>query len=214
MVSSAELIQFLKNSEGRNLKGLNRLKTVYRPYICPFDQLLELIPLQSRVFDLGCGSGSLLSLIHHFRKPEKLGGIEISEVLVNNARQLLASADIPVSIYKYDGVNIPAEIADYNVVTMIDVFHHIPKDIQPDFFKQLYDKMPAKSILVFKDIDAASPFVYTNKLHDMLLAGEIGNEWSAGKLAAKLKESGFECSPTQYKHMLVYPHYTILARKP
>jgi 2-polyprenyl-3-methyl-5-hydroxy-6-metoxy-1,4-benzoquinol methylase len=213
MTSSKELIQFLKTSEGKNLKGLSRLKTIYRPFICPFDQLLDQIPKRSAVFDLGCGSGSLLSLINHFRDPAKLGGIEITNQLVENARLLLSSANIPVSINPYDGVSIPEEIGEYNVVTMIDVFHHIPPSIQTDFFSQLYRKMGNNSILIFKDIDASSPFVYANKLHDMLLAGEIGNEWKAGAITKKMEEVGFKCSKTEYKHMIVYPHYTIVARK-
>lgn len=213
MITSNELIGFLKTGEGRNLKGLNRLKTVYRPVICPFDQILEAIPTGKSVFDLGCGSGSLLSLIHHFRQPVRLGGIEISQVLVDNARLLLSTAKVPVSINKYDGTDIPAEIGQYDVVTMIDVFHHIPKPLQGGYFDQLYRKMAHGSVLVFKDIDAASPLVYTNKLHDLFLAGEIGNEWSGEQSARALADAGFQCSEIRYKRSFVYPHYTILAKK-
>jgi len=213
MVSSSELLDFLKSGEGANLKGLNRLKTVYRPYICPFDQILNLIPPESKVFDIGCGSGSLLSLIDHFCKPEKLGGIEIDDVLVENAKLLLSSSPVPVSVYKYDGITIPEEIKEYDIITMIDVFHHVPKSIQITFFDQLYQKMSIGSVLIYKDIDAESVFVYANKLHDMVLAGEIGNEWKAKDVAANLKKSGFACSGIIYKHMIFYPHYTIVATK-
>jgi len=213
MVSSSELLDFLKSGEGANLKGLNRLKTVYRPYICPFDQILNLIPPESKVFDIGCGSGSLLSLIDHFCKPEKLGGIEIDDVLVENAKLLLSSSPVPVSVYKYDGITIPEEIKEYDIITMIDVFHHVPKSIQITFFDQLYQKMSKGSVLIYKDIDAESVFVYANKLHDMVLAGEIGNEWKAKDVAANLKKSGFACSGIIYKHMIFYPHYTIVATK-
>ena len=213
MVSSSELLDFLKSGEGANLKGLNRLKTVYRSYICPFDQILNLIPPESKVFDIGCGSGSLLSLIDHFCKPEKLGGIEIDDVLVENAKLLLSSSPVPVSVYKYDGITIPEEIKEYDIITMIDVFHHVPKSIQITFFDQLYQKMSKGSVLIYKDIDAESVFVYANKLHDMVLAGEIGNEWKAKDVAANLKKSGFACSGIIYKHMIFYPHYTIVATK-
>lgn len=213
MATSQELIQYLKTSEGRNLKGLAHLKTVYRPVICPFDQILDLIPQGKKVFDLGCGSGSLLSLISEFSNPSQLGGIEVSQNLVDNARQLLSASKVPVNINFYDGLTIPDEIAEYDVVTLIDVFHHIPKPIQTSFFEQLYKKMTKGSMLIFKDIDGGSPLVYVNKLHDMLLAGEIGNEWRAEKAAAMLRKCGFECSEISYRRMLVYPHYTILAKK-
>ncbi len=208
-----ELIAFLKNGEGKNLKGLQKLKTIYRPYICPFDLLLEHIPDAECIFDLGCGAGSFLSILAHFKSPEALGGIEIKQDLIDAAKLLLAQYQIPVSLSVYNGNDIPEEIVNFNYVTMIDVFHHIPPAIQEAFISQLYTKMNAGSVLVFKDIDAASPFVYFNKMHDLILSSDMGNEYSASRMKGLLEKTGFSCSEIYYKQTFWYPHFYIIAKK-
>lgn len=214
MITKENLVQYLKNSEAKNLNGLAKLKTIYRPYICPFDEILNLLPESVKLFDIGCGSGSFLSIINNFKNSDTLAGIEISEKLVQEAKTILSSKIRNLTIFKYDGENIPDEIHQYEYISMIDVFHHIPKDLQKDFLIQLYTKMSSGSYLLFKDIDASSIFVYFNKLHDLVLSNEIGNEISTSNAIKMLKEIGFEMKYNSEKLMLLYPHYTILVRKP
>src|SRR5690606_14887317 len=112
----------------------DRIKIAYRPLICPFDDLLELIPENSSVFDVGCGSGMFLSLVKAFRNPTKLGGIEISESLIANARAVLGSDfNEQTFLAVFDGKELPENISDYEYIFMIDVYHHIPSDQQKHF---------------------------------------------------------------------------------
>lgn len=213
MITKKLLFEYLKDSEAKNLKGLSRIKTIYRPYICPFDDILNQIPHGSTLFDIGCGAGSFLSLLVEFNKPTKVGGIEIADNLINDARSLLTKFDVEQHIYKYDGNTIPNEINEYDYISMIDVYHHIPQKIQISFMSQLYSKMKPGAILIFKDIDFASPLVVMNKLHDLVLSKEIGHEISANKARDIIQEIGFEIVKTQSRTMLFYPHYTIIAKK-
>ena len=213
MLTKQILFEYLKNSEAKDLKGLSKIKTIYRPYICPFDDILNNIPHYISLFDIGCGAGSFLSLVANFNKPSKIAGIEISENLINDAKSLLSKFDIEQHIYKYDGDSIPNEISEYDYVSMIDVYHHIPPAIQVDFMYQLYSKMKPGAILVFKDIDKASPFVLMNKLHDLVLSSEVGNEISFKYAIDLFHKIGFEIVHTDKKQTFVYPHYTIFAKK-
>ncbi len=213
MLDQKILIEYLESSEAKDLKGLSRIKTIYRPYICPFHDLLNYIPHNTSLFDVGCGAGSFLSLFSNFNNPSKIAGIEIAENLINDARSLLSKFSIEQQIYKYDGTNIPDEIAEYDYVSMIDVYHHIPLKIQENFMKQLYTKMKPGAILVFKDINAASPWVLANKMHDLILSKEIGNEISMNKALNLLKNIGLEIVRSEKKRMFVYPHFTIYAKK-
>ena len=208
------LVKFLKSKEP-NAKFVDKLKIIYRPYICPFDELLTEIAPGKSVFDVGCGSGQFALLVAEFCAPKKLKGIEISETLISNAKTLLKpySSNIEISFEKYNGDDIPDDIASYDYVTMIDVAHHIPKKFQVDFFHQLYAKMGKGSVLIFKDINAASPFVYANKMHDMVFAGEIGNEKSLNTTLELFKKIGFSVERHSKKLMFCYPHFTIIAKK-
>lgn len=213
MINNKQLKTFLLNSEAKDLKGLAKIKTVYRPYICPFDDILNYLPNNLSLFDIGCGSGSFLSIVDEFKKPVRLAGVEISNDLVENARSLFKNKHTPADIYKYDGNNIPDQLIEYDFVSMIDVFHHIPKEFQVSFMKQLFQKMKPNATLIFKDIDQSSAFVYFNKLHDLLLSSEIGNEVSLVNAKELLIKSRFTIESFQSRQMLVYPHYTIIAKK-
>lgn len=213
MINNTQLKTFLLNSEAKDLKGLAKIKTVYRPYICPFDDILNSLPNNLSLFDVGCGSGSFLSIINEFKSPTKLAGVEISNDLVENAKSLFKSKNIQTDIYKYDGTNIPEQLNEYDYVSMIDVFHHIPPAVQDAFMLQLFQKMKSNSTLIFKDIDKSSIFVLFNKLHDLLLSSEIGNEISVKRASDLLKKAGFTIESVSTRQMLVYPHYTIIAKK-
>jgi len=214
-ISTSVLVDFLRSKEAANTKFTDKLKIRYRPYICPFDQLLIQIPTGKSVFDVGCGSGQFALLLAEFREPTRLKGIEISQTLVDNAKALLApySSSVFVDFAKYHGDDIPDDIAQYDYVTMIDVAHHIPAKLQHAFFEQLYAKMATGSVLVFKDINASSPFVYANKMHDLLFAGELGNEKSFSYTKELFNKLGLTILSSSKKLMFCYPHFTIIAKK-
>jgi cyclopropane fatty-acyl-phospholipid synthase-like methyltransferase len=193
---------------------LDSLKIAYRPYVCPFDELLTLLPEGKSIFDIGCGSGMFLMLAAEYSKPHKLGGIEISGNLVDNARSLLSSYKMTSQIEEYDGVKLPNLISEYDIVFLIDVFHHIPVPIQNSFFINLYKIMKPGSTFIFKDIDASKKgLVIMNKIHDLLLSGEIGNEVSSEEAQTLVKEAGFEVLSEKYIRTLWYPHYLIVCKK-
>ncbi|HAI77459.1 MAG TPA: hypothetical protein DCM08_14605 [Microscillaceae bacterium] len=191
----------------------NRLKIRYRPYICPFNKLLALIPPNQKIFDIGCGSGMFLMLLAEYCQPQALAGIEIDEELIQNARHLLQQYPFPADLQVFNGFDLPPSIQTYDWVAMVDVLHHIPRADQKNFFERLYQVMRPGASLLIKDIDAASPLVYFNKLHDWVFAGEIGNEWKASALVQWLGEVGFQVKSLEKQNTYVYPHFTLIAER-
>jgi len=209
-----DLVVFLKKQHVDS-GFINKLKIAYRPYISPFDEILKVINDKDSVFDIGCGSGQFAILLAEFTKVSKVGGIEISNELVKNAVQLMQPYvdNVSFKFQVYDGRTIPEDISQFSVVLLIDVLHHIPADHQVDFITEVYRKMSRDALLIIKDIDAASPLVYFNKLHDLIFSQEIGNEQSSQWINDELSKIGFSIESITRKNLYVYPHYTILARK-
>jgi 2-polyprenyl-3-methyl-5-hydroxy-6-metoxy-1,4-benzoquinol methylase len=215
MVTTKQLIDFM-DGRAKNAKFIDRLKIVYRPYICPFDDLInELEGKTPRVMDIGCGSGQFCLLLAEFSKAKALKGIEVSQELVNNANTLL-------SVYKdriqydfkfYNGSDIPDDTASYDTIFLIDVLHHVPRKLQANFLKNIYEKMSKGSVLLLKDINAGSPLVVFNKIHDAVFSREIGNERSLGAVSDLAKQIGFTIESVKTKTLYVYPHYLIRLRK-
>lgn len=211
-----QLIDYLKRLSKSRFDLIPRLKIVYRPYICPIPDLLQLIEDGDSVFDIGCGNGAFLACVAGFRRPSKLGGIEIRSSLVENANLLLSKIEqlVPVEIQLYNGLDLPSSIDTYDIILMCDVFHHIPENNQCIFLENLFRSMSTGSVLIMKDIDEGSkPMVYMNKIHDLILSGESGNEKSIDWMAETLHKIGFEIDSIVSKRVLWYPHYTIIAKK-
>lgn len=215
-IGNAELVAFLKSTTA-DTGFVDALKIQYRPYICPFNDLLSQLSDMGavRVYDIGCGSGQFALLTAQFTSAAKIKGIEIEERLIHNARQIFARYDFraDVDFEKYSGDVLPDDIGNYDVVFLIDVLHHVPKDLQRFFIAQLYARMRNGARLIIKDIDAGSPLVYFNKLHDFLFASEIGNEWNASKLRSVCQELGFKVESLTKKRLYVYPHFTLTLQK-
>jgi 2-polyprenyl-3-methyl-5-hydroxy-6-metoxy-1,4-benzoquinol methylase len=214
MVTTKDLITFLKK-KNVNSGFIDQLKVHYRPLISPFDELINSLSNSESIFDIGCGSGQLALLIAEFTKAKRIGGIEINETLVANADELLNEYRnrIDINFQIYDGKIIPNIIGDYDVILLIDVLHHVPKEFQIKFLQEIFNKMNMGSHLIIKDINANSPFVFFNKLHDLIFSQEIGNEVKLKSLAFEVNKIGFKILQSSKKQLYVYPHYTLILEK-
>ena len=210
-----ESLSVLLSKEVPGLKGLDGLKFYKRPFICPFHLLLEYIERHSSLYDIGFGSGLMLYLAGKTRLLSKLGGVEIASEKVKSAESLLCDfKDTEVKLQVYNGKVIPETIANYQYVSMIDVFHHIPKENQIKFIEELHEKMTPGAKLIFKDIDASKKFwLLFNKLHDFVLAGEIGNEVSADSMNDLFDRVRFKQLERFDEQMLWYSHYCFVLEK-
>lgn len=211
-LSPKELSSYL-GSMHNNASKLDKLKITYRPYICPFNTLINDCNNSKKILDVGCGSGQFLLLLSKYTNAVKLGGIEISPTLINNAKELLSQSKTEFQLEIYDGINIPDFVYEFDTLTLIDVFHHIKREKQQKFILSLYEKMKPGSKLIFKDIDASHPLLIMNIIHDLLMAGEIAKMISVSEAKKMLTGAGFKILSLSKKIMFWYPHYTIICIK-
>lgn len=214
-ISKEQLVAFLK-TQSEGLSAFDRFKIVNRPRICPLEDLLGLLPEGQRVLDIGCGRGTFLSIIAHYRAPLALFGIEIDTVAVESAREMLGQFGVSnqFKIKTYDGMTLPMETADFDFIFMVDVLHHIPFQRQKSFLERIFKNMRVGATFVLKDMNASDRLLTLfNKLHDLVVAREIGHEITATQAKKWLNEIGFQTSSIQRRLMYVYSHYTIIAKK-
>lgn len=195
---------------------INWLKRRFRNYIFPVDELLALIPSSCRLLDVGCGQGQFLKSVALRRSPAALAGLEINERLIQIAeKELKGWTPTPVKLQVYDGIHLPQLFCDYEVISLIDVLHHIPASNQFTCLENLCDNMRSGALLLLKDIDAGRPVLCAfNKLHDLVLSAEVGAERSMQAAANMLEKAGFRLISQGKRRILVYPHYWFLAVKP
>jgi SAM-dependent methyltransferase len=152
--------------------GLRKVIQVWRPYICPFDIIIKSVTKGSSVFDIGCGGGLFLGLLAHLDPSITGTGIDASSNAIELARQMALRHPSGARL-KFDARDDTDEWPEehFDIVTMIDVLHHVPPKVQQNVFLAAASRVSPGGRLLFKDM-AARPFwnVYANKLHDALLA--------------------------------------------
>lgn len=212
-ITNPQIVTFLSSTTVQ-ATFLQKIKIKYRPYVCPFDELLGFAQPGMAVYDIGCGSGQFCALLANFTSAKTIKGIEIDRNLVRNANEIAKNLQGKNMSFSYfSGIKIPSDISKYDLIYMIDVYHHIPTLIRDDFMRQVYKKMKPGARLVFKDIDAGSPFIPFNKLHDLIFAKEFPKEISFYRATQFLTDLGFKIVGVRKKRIFVYPHYFILVQK-
>lgn len=213
-MTSNQLVNFLKQNQVDG-RLIDKWKIIYRPYICPFNDILREIEIGKKIIDIGCGSGQFALLLAEFVKPKSIYGIDIEERLIILAERLLDPYKNRINIvFKvYNGLELTELISGFDIVTMIDVLHHIPKYMHKKFACDLYKNMLPASKFILKDIDASSLLVCCNRLHDLLVVGASGNELTIKEAIELFTENGFIVSKMTKRRILWYPHYTVVFKK-
>jgi SAM-dependent methyltransferase len=195
---------------GKKLKLKERLLMRYRPYICPFHVLMQYVGTDSRVLDVGCGSGLWLYLLSRLKMIAYGVGVEV------NADKIACADSLKNPNDTLEFYHLPAEHdwpnVKCDVLTMIDVLHHIPPQQQREFICRI-DKSGIKTV-IFKDVDPAAGLKSVmNSVHDLVLSHQLPHYCSRGKIAKWLEEIGFSIVRNERCDMLWYSHYVIVAER-
>ena len=104
---------------------------------------------------------------------------------------------------------------EYDVVSLVDVVHHVPKSEQIGFLIEVASKLRPGGTLIYKDISAKHLFWrFFNTLHDLAKAREFVNYVSDARLMNAARQAGLEHCVTSYVRKLWYMHVIYILRKP
>jgi 2-polyprenyl-3-methyl-5-hydroxy-6-metoxy-1,4-benzoquinol methylase len=146
------------------------------------------------------------------RSVAAVGGSEVSAPLLEVARSSV-ERELRAPGKFIEAVVPPPCLSEFDCVTLIDVLHHIPKSKQAAYIKEAATSMKPGAKFVLKDIDASSPLVWFNRLHDAVFAGNGFQEVSLDEARAMIVNAGLAVEDTSRMRKLWYPHYFVIARK-
>jgi len=195
------------------LSFLDQIKIKFRHLILPQDVLIRIAESHQSILDIGCGLGVFLTTLSGQKKT--LRGVEISDETVQKAKGILVQKGIKdVEIFHFNGdPTTISDWADYDVIFLNDVLHHIPSMDQVGFLRKIHHKMRKGAQFVLKDIDAESPLVYFNKLHDLILNRQYPHEMSKKDCYQVCQTLGFQINESLSIRKLVYPHFILVMTK-
>lgn len=201
----------------------------WRPYICPYQPLIQEVTKvrPEHVLDVGCGRGALLQLLAHLEIISTGHGIEIDLPSVEDGktaetkRQKLASNKTPIVRYEQRG---PHELlnfsAEYDMVIIVDVLHHVPVAEQEAFVKNAMKHVRPGGTLLYKDM-ARRPWwrATANRTHDLVMAKQWIHYLPLETVQGLLSDSGEASKPAwdvlepKRYNCLWYGHEMLVARR-
>jgi 2-polyprenyl-3-methyl-5-hydroxy-6-metoxy-1,4-benzoquinol methylase len=160
-----------------------------RPHICPFHELLPLVPHGASVMDIGCGSGLFLGLLQYYGFGIRGFGIDASHFAIDCANAMARRNGGGHLHFEHVRKDDPWPEGQFDVVSMIDVLHHIPVEHQEGAFRAAVGRVSPGGLLLYKDM-SDSPWYCAgaNRLHDLVVAREwihyvpvvVIERWAAG----------------------------------
>ncbi len=185
-----------------------KLKFFLRKINCPFDEIIRAIPENKKILDLGCGNAYILNFLLK-KNFENYTGIDPKLKIKYNQKNNKIELK---SIYAEDYLD---KIQKYNCILMIDLMHHINKERQESFIKNVLKNMRSNSILIYKDMSNRNTFFgLMNKIHDLFYNLQIINYFSSkriielsSRLPGKYKIKHF------YKRKFWYDHEFLIINK-
>jgi 2-polyprenyl-3-methyl-5-hydroxy-6-metoxy-1,4-benzoquinol methylase len=134
-----------------------RLKQRLRPAGSGIETMFPYIPKGSSVLDIGCGSGLLLGLLAQRGRQISGTGFDPSAGAIKLAREMALHTEPTGSSLSFecrDGRDEEWPQGIFDVVTMVDVIHHVPVLAQRAVFDKACAAVRPGGAFVYKDMGA------------------------------------------------------------
>ncbi len=193
----------------RHLQALRRL-------VAPFDELIDAVPVGARVLDVGCGGGLFLALLALKHRITSGTGFDASAPAIHAASAMKATHPSGNLLdFKRLEVGAPWPEGPFDVVSLIDVMHHMPEKQRPGVVHHVAKCLKPGGILLYKDM-ASRPLFYKaiNTLHDLILARQWITHVPFAEMCAWAEDAELllEEGPV-FKRCFWYMHETAVFRK-
>jgi len=194
---------------------LSRTLQGYRPLICPFGELIEAVPEGASVLDVGCGGGLFLGLLAESGRISKGHGFDASApaiALASHMRDRHPAKEVLTFERRSAQGDWPE--GEYDVVSLIDVIHHVPRDSQAATLARAAEKVRPGGILLYKDVSRRPHWMaWASRLHDLVIARQWIHIPDFSRVAAAIHEQGFEQTTFAHINMFWYGHELAVFRR-
>jgi 2-polyprenyl-3-methyl-5-hydroxy-6-metoxy-1,4-benzoquinol methylase len=192
-----------------------RLMATYRSHICPLHEVIREVPARSRVLDVGCGQGLLLNLLARLGHIRQGHGFDVAATAIAVARQVADQQGLS-SVVGFEHRTIAQGLPDigHEVVTVIDVLHHVPDQHKAAFVGALCDVVPEGGLLIVKDMVVRPRWrAAANRLHDLIMARQWVEHLDPGQVEAWATQRGMRVTRLDHFNTWWYGHWLLVLEK-
>jgi len=196
---------------------LFRALQCYRPYICPFEELIREVPSGSTILDIGCGGGLFLGLTDAVGLEPRGIGFDVSAPVIQLAQNMAASRRRRGGHLEFEKLDSDAQwpAGHFDVVAMIDVMHHVPPSAQQDVIRRACRKVKPGGVFLYKDmVEQPRWRAFANRMHDLVLARQWIHYAAVADVEAWAADEGMELERCGAFNRLWYGHELRVFRRP
>ncbi len=187
-----------------------RLLQQLRPLICPLEPLLAQMPGRARLLDIGCGTGALLLRAVKEDKAAEGLGVDVNEPALETARETwraMREAYPHANLAFIPSRELSESAGSWEVVTMIDVIHHVPKASQEAFLREAFRRVAPGGRMIYKDVCLRPLWKRAmNRLHDLVMARQWISEVPLEKVRLWAGQEGLRVVDERHYGRLWYGH--------
>jgi len=184
-----------------------------RPRIIPFELIEKHVPKNGTVVDIGCGFGIFANYLASKSENRTVIGIDLNEKRISLAKKIYGH--LP-NLNFFCGNITNTKIPSTNIITAIDVIHHIPTlELQTNLLKTCFSVLSENGKIIIKDVDT-KPFwkYWWNYIHDYLMTGgEKVLYHDQNAFENLIKKTGFELEKKVSIDKYPYAHILFIAKK-
>jgi 2-polyprenyl-3-methyl-5-hydroxy-6-metoxy-1,4-benzoquinol methylase len=188
----------------------------WRPYVCPFDLVIEEVPDGSFILDVGCGGGLLLGALASIARIRGGIGFDFSAdgIRVAQAMRKSLPPGCDLQFLHLSALDRWPE-GPFSVVTLIDVMHHVPAAAQERVFRTAARVLKPGARLIYKDI-APRPLwrAYANTVHDLMLARQWVHYLPMTTIVDWARDEGLVLVRSYTANRLWYGHHFAVFDRP
>lgn len=195
----------------------------YRPYICPFGDLIGRVEVGSAILDVGCGGGLWLALLRETGRIRAGVGFDSSRQAIALAQAIEPSGREGAAALTFQLLPAQAEwptvaggaggVGGFDVVSIIDVLHHVPVGVGPSLFVNAAARLRPGGMLLYKDIYPGSWRSVCNRMHDLVMARQWINLVETATVVEWAERAGFMLRETRTIDTWWYGHVVCVFEK-
>ena len=190
----------------RDAPLLLRIRQRLRLVAAPMDAVLSHYPEADRALDIGCGGGLVLTFVAAMNKIKHGIGTDIDVGAIAAARIVAETHNLPID-FRVTQVGEALPDGTFDVVSMVDVLHHIDPAEQHAVFLEAAGRVAPGGRFFLKDIGTRPRWrAAMNTLHDLIFAQEWVHYVPDDQIARWAKEANLDIELSTSYRTLWYGH--------